>query len=75
MVAVLLAAADTIKDEPSKTPFYVLAGALVLAAVGLTVIGIRRHDSFPGSDGAMRTTLAVFVLLVAGTMIAAVATA
>ena len=75
MVAVLLAAANTIKDEPSKTPFYILAAALVLAAVGLTVIGVRRHDSFPGSDGAMRGTIAVFVLLVAGTMIAAVATA
>jgi hypothetical protein len=75
MVAVLLAAANTIKDEPSKTPFYVLAAVLVLSAVGLTVIGVRRHDSFPGSDGAMRATIAVFVLLVAGTMVAAVATA
>ena len=74
MVAVLLAAADTIK-ETSKTPFYIVAAALVLAAVGLTVIGVRRHDSFPGSDGAMRATLAVFVVLVAGTMVAAVATA
>jgi hypothetical protein len=74
MVAVLLAAANTVKDEPSKTPFYVMAALLVLAAVGLTVIGIRRHDSFPGSDAAMRGTIAVFVVLVAGTMIAAVAT-
>ena len=73
MVAVLLAAADTIK-ETSKTPFYVLAAVLVLAAVGLTVIGIRRHESFPGSDGAMRGTIALFVVLVAGTMVAAVAT-
>ena len=75
MLAALLAAANTIKDEPSKTPFYVLAAVLVLAAVGLTVIGVRRHDSFPATDGAMRGTIAVFVLLVAGTMIAAVATA
>jgi hypothetical protein len=75
MLAVLLAAADAVKDEPSKTPFYILAAALVLAALGLTVVGVRRHDSFPGSDGAMRATIAVFVLLVAGTMIAAVATA
>jgi hypothetical protein len=74
MVALLLAAANTIKDEPSKAPFYIMAAALVLAAVGLTVIGVRRHESFPGSDGAMRGTIAVFVLLVAGTMIAAVAT-
>jgi|1185.fasta_scaffold1861009_2 hypothetical protein len=75
MLAVLLAAADAAKDEPSKTPFYILAAALVLAALGLTVVGVRRHESFPGSDGAMRATIAVFVLLVAGTMIAAVATA
>jgi hypothetical protein len=74
MLAVLLAAADTIKDEPSKTPFYVLAGLLVLSAIGLTAIGIRRHESFPESDGAMRATIAVFVLLVAGTMFTAVAT-
>jgi hypothetical protein len=73
MVAVLLAAAETI-EETSKTPFYIVAAALVLAAVGLTVIGVRRHDSFPGSDGAMRATIAVFVVLVAGTMVAAVAT-
>jgi hypothetical protein len=75
MLAALLAAADTVKDEPSKTPFYILAAVLVLAAVGLTAIGIRRHDSFPGSDGAMRATIAVFVVLVAGVMITAVATA
>jgi hypothetical protein len=73
MVAVLLAAETTI-EETSKTPFYILAAALVLVAVGLTVIGVRRHDSFPSSDGAMRATIAVFVLLVAGTMVAAVAT-
>ena len=75
MIAALLAAANTIKDEPSKTPFYVLAGLLVLAAIGLAAVGIRRHESFPDSDGAMRATIALFVLLVAGTMITAVATA
>jgi hypothetical protein len=74
MVAVLLAAANTIKDEPSKTPFYILAGLLVLSAVGLTVIGVRRHDEFPSSDGAMRGIIGYFVVLVAATMIAAVAT-
>jgi predicted membrane-bound mannosyltransferase len=74
MIAALLAAANTIKDEPSKTPFYVLAGLLVLAAIGLAAVGIRRHESFPDSDGAMRATIALFVLLVAGTMITAVAT-
>jgi hypothetical protein len=75
MLAALLAAADTVKDEPSKTPFYILAAALVAAAVLLTAIGIRRHESFPSSDGAMRGTIALFVLLVAGVMITAVATA
>jgi hypothetical protein len=75
MLAALLAAADTIKDEPSRTPFYVMAGVLVLAAVGLTAIGIRRHESFPSSDGAMRATIGLFLVLVAGTMITAVATA
>lgn len=74
MPAALLAAAENI-SEHSKTAFYIMAGLLVLSAVGLTAIGIRRHESFPGSDGAMRATIAVFVLLVAGTMFAAVATA
>jgi hypothetical protein len=73
MLVALLAAADTIK-EASKTPFYILAGVLVVAAVGLTAVGIRRHESFPSSDGAMRGTIAVFVLLVAGTMLTAVLT-
>jgi hypothetical protein len=74
MIAVLLAAAGSI-EKHSKTPFYILAAVLVLAAVGLTAIGIRRHESFPGSDGAMRATIAVFILLVAGVMVTAVATA
>ncbi|HEY7077770.1 MAG TPA: hypothetical protein VH418_20480 [Solirubrobacteraceae bacterium] len=73
MIAVLLAAEKI--NEASKTSFYIFAAALVLSAVGLTVIGIRRHDSFPGSDTAMRATIAWFVLLVVGTMITAVTTA
>jgi hypothetical protein len=75
MHSILLAAADTIEDKPSKVPFYILAGLLVVAAVGLTAIGIRRHESFPGSDGAMRGTIAFFVVLAAGAMITAVVTA
>jgi hypothetical protein len=71
MLAVLIAAVD----ESSKTPFYVLAGLLVLSAVGLAAIGIRRHETFPSSDAAQRATIAYFLVLVAGTMLSAVLTA
>jgi hypothetical protein len=71
MFAVTLAAAE----ETSKTPFYILAALLVLSALGLALTGIRRHETFPGSDGAMRATIAYFVVLVAATMASAVLTA
>jgi hypothetical protein len=70
MLAVLLAAAD----EPSKAPFEILAALLVVSAVGLAVTGIRRHESFPASDGAQRAVIGYFVVLVAAVLVAAVAT-
>ena len=75
MLAALLAAADTVSDNPNRTPFYILAALLIAAAIGLAVFGIRRHENFPGSDGAMRATIGLFLVLVAGTMITAVVTA
>jgi hypothetical protein len=71
MLAVLIAAAE----ETSKTPFYILAALLVVSALGLAAIGIRRHETFPASDGAQRATIAYFVVLVAATMVSAVLTA
>ena len=71
MLALLVAAAE----EPSRTPFYILAGLLVLSALGLAAIGIRRHETFPASDGAQRAVIAYFVVVVAATMVSAVLTA
>jgi hypothetical protein len=61
--------------EPSKTPFYILAGVLVVFALVLSAVGAARHETFPPSRGAQRTIMLVAVLLVAGTMFSAVITA
>jgi hypothetical protein len=75
MLAALLAAADTVKDEPSKTPFYICGGALAALAFVVSFTGIRRHETFPPSAAVARTLIALFVLLVAAAMATAVATA
>jgi hypothetical protein len=60
--------------EPSKTPFYILAGVLVVFALVLSAVGSLRHETFPPSRGAARAIMLVAVLLVAGTMVSAVVT-
>jgi hypothetical protein len=60
--------------EPSKTPFYLLAGVLVVFALALAAVGTARHETFPPSTGASRALMLVCALLVAGTMITAVVT-
>jgi len=59
---------------PSKVPFYVAGGALVLWAVALAVFGITR-PGFPGSKGARRGVVGASALLVIAAMTTAVATA
>ena len=58
---------------PSKVPFYVAGGLLVLWAVFLAVWGIS-HAEFPGSPGRARVVMLTSLLLVAATMAAAVIT-
>lgn len=66
-MSLLMAASET-----SKTSYYVLAGALAVFAVLVSLIGISRSD-FPAF--AQRGVMILAVVLVAGTMSAAVLTA
>ncbi|MGA8218057.1 MAG: cupredoxin domain-containing protein [Solirubrobacterales bacterium] len=48
--------------------FFVIAGVLVLAAVGISFVGIRGSDSFPPNRGVLLGVVALFVLVVGTTM-------
>ena len=73
MLATLLLAAE--EAEPSKTPFYIFAAALVAFALLLSAVGISRDATFPPSKGVATLLVVVCMALVAGTMVSAVATA
>ena len=73
MLATLLAAAQ--EAGPSKAPFYILAGCLIVFAVALAAVGTLRHETFPPSRGVANALMLVCALLVAGTMVTAVVTA
>ncbi|HEX4033075.1 MAG TPA: hypothetical protein VHX66_01415 [Solirubrobacteraceae bacterium] len=50
-------------DEPSKVPFYIAGGLLVVWALGLAAVGLTR-PSFPGNERGARGVMAVsFVLM------------
>jgi hypothetical protein len=61
-------------EEGSKTPYYIAGGVLAAFAVIISAIGIRGHDTFPASKGAMRAVMAVAAVLVIATMASAVLT-
>jgi hypothetical protein len=75
MLALVLLAADTLENGPSKVPFYLLGGALALFGVALAALGISRHATFPPSAGAQRGLIALAVVLAAAAMATAVITA
>ena len=58
---------------PSKVPFYIAGGLLVVWAVFLAAWGIS-HDDFPGSSGRARLVMLTSFLLVAATTTVAVVT-
>ncbi len=58
---------------PSKVPFYIAGGLLVVWAVLLAARGIS-HAEFPGSPGRARLVMLTSFLLVAATTMAAVVT-
>ena len=50
--------------EPSKVPFYIAGGLLVLWALGLAAVGLTR-PAFPYSERGARGVMAVsFVLMI-----------
>jgi len=59
-------------EESSKTPFYIAGAVLALFAVLISVLGIRRIDSFPSSKGQARGVIGLAGLLVVAAMAAAV---
>jgi len=69
MSSLLLLAAG----EPSKVPFYILGGVLVVWAVVLAGIGLNRPD-FPGNARGQRGVIGVTLVLVVLAIGAAVAT-
>ena len=74
LLSTLMAAAEAGEEESSKTLFYVMGGVLAAFAVIVSVIGIRRHETFPPSERAARGVMALAAVLVALTMAAAVVT-
>ena len=72
MLPLIVAAVE--HAEPSKTAFYIAAGALACWAVLLGVIGITR-ETFPRSEGVARLVMLVSGALMVAAMAAAVATA
>ena len=61
-------------EEGSKTAYYICGGVLAAFAVIISAIGIRGHDSFPGSQGAYRGVIGLAIVLVLATMASAVLT-
>jgi hypothetical protein len=57
-------------SEPSKVPFYIAGGILVIWALVLATVGLR-NPAFPGSERAARGVMAVS----AGLMVLAMAMA
>lgn len=75
LASILVAAAGHAeKAEPSKAAFYIVGGALVVWAVAVSVLGIKK-DSFAASKATGRLVAAISIVLVAGTMAASVLTA
>jgi hypothetical protein len=68
MSAILITAAET-----SKTPFFILGGALALWAVILAGIGLNRPQ-FPGNAGGQRGVIGVTLVMIVLAIGAAIGT-
>jgi hypothetical protein len=74
VLATLISFAAEAAEEGSKTAYYIAGGVLAVFAVIISAIGIRGHDSFPGSQGAYRGVIGLAIVLVLATMASAVLT-
>jgi hypothetical protein len=68
VITLLLAA-----SEPSKVPFYIAGGLLVVWALGLAAVGLTR-PAFPHNERGARGVMAVSFVLALAAMAAAVLT-
>jgi hypothetical protein len=59
--------------EPSKVPFYIAGGVLVLWALALATVGLTR-PAFPGNERGARAVMTVSALLMLIAMATAVIT-
>jgi arginine exporter protein ArgO len=71
VLPLIIAAAE--HAEPSKTAFYIAAGALACWAVLLGVVGITR-ETFPASGSVARVVMLISGALMVAAMAAAVLT-
>lgn len=75
MLTTLLAVAiEHSADHGSKTAFYVAAGVFAAWAVLVGAYGVMR-ETFPKSDGGVRTVTLVSVVLMLATLATAIITA
>jgi plastocyanin len=66
--------APVLAAEKSHVPFYIAGGVLVVWALIVSMAIGMRNVSFPATDGQQRAVMGITVVLVAITLVAAVAT-
>lgn len=74
IAALHLRLAPILAAEPSKVPFYIVGGLLILWALTISVGFGMRREKFPATPQGERAVIAGTVLLVAGTLATAVLT-
>jgi len=64
--SLVLFAAEAAEEEGSQVAFYVCGLLLAAWAVGVSVLGVRRPDSFAEAGGTRTAVVAVSAVLVVG---------
>jgi hypothetical protein len=74
MTGLVVLAVTSAESEPSKAPFYIAGGLLVVLALVLSALGVR-SETFPRTRRAQLLVIGLAVVLVAAAMSTAVITA